>query len=37
MPKSAKTGMKTRKTSCVDHYKSNSISIGKAQNEHITV
>ena len=29
-------GMKTGKTSHVDHYKSNSILIRKAQKEHIT-
>ena len=28
--------METGKTSHVDHYKPNSISIGKAQKEHIT-
>ena len=37
MPKSARMGTKTGKTSRVDHYKSNSISMGKAQNEHVTV
>ena len=32
-----RTGMKTGKTSHIDHYKFNSISMGKAQNEYITV
>ena len=35
MPKNAKTGSKTGKTSHVDRYNSSSISMGKAQNEHI--
>ena len=36
MPKTAKTGTKTGKTSRIDRYSFNSILMGKAQNEHIT-